>query len=373
MLPYQMIGGGTFSVSVAGGVAAALNVELVGQYPPDYIVAKALTGWGAASSATSIEWWWERSMGNGYANGILQASNASTPQVPAMSSYRLPATGSTAVDAISVFDSSNPPTFAALAATAINASTWVVSMANTGSIAVGDWVRVLNPVGMLQASGIIGQVTAVTANTSITLGYVASAVSAGASFTANATAASILKFVPSFYYPRKSQVIHVTKAAQAVVYFAQPNTFTPGEFIDFNVPSTYGMKELSFLAKQSRGPARVLSVVNSATVSSVTLDLDSTGFTAFAYPTSALSVGAASPPFAFPAGSGVVPLAGSATVPLQPPGTNLVDAFDNRNVRYIHFGAALFNVSGHVSTDADIWMWQAFKYDSYRAGNLVLA
>ena len=43
MLPYQMIGGGTFSVSVTGGVAAAVNVELVGQFPPDYIVAKALT------------------------------------------------------------------------------------------------------------------------------------------------------------------------------------------------------------------------------------------------------------------------------------------------------------------------------------------
>lgn len=365
MLPYQMIGGGTFTLSVSGSVAASVNVELVGQYPPDFIVAKSRTGWGEANQAQAIEWWWERSMGNGPARGFLQSSAAAN--APAITSSTMSSGG------ISVFDTSNPPTYAALAATGINATTWVITMTNTGSIAVGDWVRVLNPVAMLQASGIVGQVTAVTANTSITLGYVASAVSAGANFTANATSASILKFIPNFFYPRKSQIIHVTQAAQAVVYFAQQNTFTAGELIDFNVPSTYGMKELSFLAKNASGPARVLSVTNSATVSSVTLDLDTTGFTAFAYPTSANSVGAASPPFAFPAGSGIVPLSGSATVPQQPPGTNLVDSFDNRNVRYINFGSALFSISSFASTDADVWMWQAFKYDSYRAGNLTLA
>lgn len=372
MLPYQMIGGGVYAVSTSGGVTSPVNVELVGQFPPDFIVTKALTGWGESGQAQAIEWWWERSMGNGFANGILQASEASTPQLPGMSAYRLPASGSTAVDAISVFDSSNPPTFAALAATVINHTTWVITMSNTGSIAVGDWVRVLNPVGMLQASGIVGQVTAVTANTSITLGYVASAVSAGANFVADTTTASILKFFPSFFYPRKSQIIHVTQAAQAVVYFAQKNTYTVGEMLDFNVPSTYGMKELSFLTKGA-GPARVLAVTNSATVSSVTLDLDTSGFTAFAYPTSAASVGKASPPFAFPAGSGVVPLNGSASVPQQPPGTNLLDAFDNRNVRYIRFGSALFNVSAHTLTDGDKWMWQAYKYDSYLSTSLTLS
>lgn len=376
MLPYQMIGGGTFTVSVSGGVAAATNVELVGQFPPDFIIARSITGWGEASDAQSIQWWWERSMGNGAARGILQSSDATNP---ALTSRILPAAGGTS-DAISVFDTSNPPTYAALVANtngmtpAIDRTTWVVNMntGGTGTLAVGDWVRVLNPVGMLQATGIVAQVTAVTAGTNITLGYVASAVTAGANFTANASSASILKFIPNFFYPRKSQVIHVTQAAQAVVYFAQPHTFTAGEMVDFNIPSTYGMTQLSFLTKGS-GPARVLSVTNSATVSSITLDLDTTGFTAFSYPTSANSVGAASPPFCFPAGSGVVPLSGSASVPQQPPGTNLQDSFDNRNVRYIRFGAGLFNVSSFVSDNGDTWSWQAFKYDDYRAGNLTLA
>src|SRR5690242_15238062 len=119
MLPYQMIAGGKFSVSVTGGVAAAVNVECPSQNPPDLIIARAITGWGESGNAQAIEWWWERSMGNGYANGILQSSEASTPQLPAMTAYRLPATGSTAVDAISVWDTANPPSYAALATTAI--------------------------------------------------------------------------------------------------------------------------------------------------------------------------------------------------------------------------------------------------------------
>src|SRR5690349_16351689 len=100
MQPFQMIDGGTFTVSVSDGVAAAVDVECKSQNPPDLIIARALTGWGEKNDAQAIEWWWEKSMGNGFANGILQAAENSTPQVPAMTSYRLPATGTTAVDAI---------------------------------------------------------------------------------------------------------------------------------------------------------------------------------------------------------------------------------------------------------------------------------
>ena len=63
-------------------------------------------------------------------------------------------------------------------------------------------------------------------------------------------------------------------------------------------------------------------------------------------------------------------MAGSATVPQQPPGTNLLDAFDDRNTRIIRFGAALFNVANHASDDGDVWMWAALKYDSYSTVNV---
>jgi hypothetical protein len=112
---------------------------------------------------------------------------------------------------------------------------------------------------------------------------------------------------------------------------------------------------------------RVLSVTNSATVSSITIDLDTSGYTTFAFPLSANIKTSTGPAVCVPSSSGVVPFNGSATIPQQPPGTNLLDTYDNRNVRVIHLGAGLFNVSGHVSDDGDKWMFQAFKYDDYQA------
>ena len=359
MLPFQMIAGGKFSLTTAL-IASGVNVECQSQNPPDFIVAKAITGWGEASDAQAIEWWWERSMGNGYANGILQSSEGSTPQLPAMTSYRLPATGSTAVDAISVYDTFSPPTFGALASTDINLTTFVVTMANTGTIAVGDWVRVTVPVDMYQISGYVFQVTAVTANTSITLGYMASAVTAGlTAFAANADTANIMKFIPNRMYPRWNFVAFITKAAQAIVYFTGKNDFTVGENVSFRVSSNYGMTNIN------NKVARVLAVTNSATESSITLDLDTTGYSTFLFPTSAVAAAGVSPAVCVPSSSGVVPISAADTSPVQPPGTNLQDSFDNRNVRIIRFGAALFNVSAHASDAEDVWMWQAYKFDSY--------
>lgn len=359
-----MIAGGRFDLTTAL-IASGVNVECQSQDPPDFIVAKAITGWGEASDAQSIEWWWERSMGNGYANGTLQSSEGSNPQLPAMTAYRLPRTGTSAVDAISCYDTANPPTYAALATTAITgtAGTFVVTMADTGTIAVGDYVRLYSTTGELQIAGYPFQVTAVTNDTSITLGYMASS---GITFAADATAGQVLKFIPNRMYPRLRYIANITQAAEAVVYFTEKNNFTPGENVSFRVSSAYGMDEINYKT------ARVLSVTNSATVSSITIDLDTTGYTAFTFPTSAVADAGVSPAVCVPSSSGVIPDSGSATVPQQPPGTNLLDSFDNRNVRIIRFGADLFNVSAHASDNGDRWMWAAYKYDDYKTTNVTL-
>lgn len=368
MLPFQMIAGGRFTLTTAL-IASGINVQCISQNPPDFVVAKAITGWGEASDAQAVEWFWERGMGNGYANGILQASEGSTPQLPAMSAYRLPATGSTAVDAISCFDTANPPTYAALTATTTNNTTFVVAMASTGTIAVGDIVRMTGVTTMQQISTLDFQVTAVTANVSITLGMMATAVTASANtFAAAGTAAQVLKFIPSRMYPRYRYIAGITRAAQAVAYFTVANDFTAGENIRLSIPVQYGSGAWTTINGKS---ARVLSVTNSATESSVTLDIDTSGIaSAYSYPISATAVAGISPSMAVPSSSGVIPLAGSATVPQQPPGTTLLDAFDNRNTRIIRFGAALFNVASHASDNGDVWMWQAYKYDVYSTTNV---
>jgi hypothetical protein len=366
MLPYSMIAGGTFTVPVTGGVAAGVNVQCIAQNPPDYVVARAITNWGVISKARSIEWWWERSMGNGTARGILQSSEGSTPQLPAMTAYCLPSiVANPLLDAITCYDTSSPPTFAGLAATAITgtAGTFVVSMTNTGTISVGDYVRLVNVVGEEQISTYTFQVTAVTVNTSITLGYMATS---GITFAADSTAATVVKIIPQRFYPKRRYIANITVASQAKVYFTETNDFTPGEKVGFRVTSSFGMSQINYIE------GRVLTVTNTATESSIVTDINSSGFTAFAFPTSAnvLLGNSSIPAICVPSTSAVVPFAGSATVAQQPPGTNLLDAFDNRNTRIIRFGAALFNVSGHVADNGETWCWRAFKYDDYQTGGV---
>lgn len=345
MLPYSMIAGGTVTPA-----QLAVDISLVSQNPPDFIELRNLgssasTGWGEASDAQEILWFWQKSMAQGTAKGIRQSSDASNPAMIAsfLSS-----------DGISTYDTVNPPTFAALTATAITgiAGTFVVSMANTGTIAVGDYVRLYATTGELQIAGYTFQVTAVTANVSITLGYMASS---GITFAADATAGQVIKFIPNRMYPRWRYIANITKATQAVVYFTEKNDFTPGEIVSFRVSSAFGMDEIN------NKEVRVLSVTNSSTVSSITIDLDTSGFTTFAFPTSAIAAAGVSPAVCVPSASGVVPDSGSATIPQQPPGTNLRDAFDNRNTRVIHCGASMFT----NGSSGDVWEWRAYKYDQY--------
>lgn len=367
MLPYQMIAGGRFTLTTAL-IASGVNVQCISQNPPDFVIARSLTGWGEASDAQALEWFWERSMGNYQARGILQSSDATNP---ALTSRILPAAGGVS-DAISCFDTANPPTFGVLTGTTTNATTFVVAMTDTGSIVVGDIVRLYNDVGMQQVSGMDFQVTAVTVNTSITLGMMATAVTASANtFAAAGSAVQVLKFIPSRMYPRYRWIAGITRASQATVYFTVANDFTAGEMITIHVPPQASLTSNAWTPINNR-TVRVLSVTNSATESSVVLDLDTSGIAAaYRSPTSAqASAGIAIPGVAGPASSGVVPLAGSATVPQQPPGTNLLDAYDNRNTRIIRFGPALFNVSSFTSDSSDVWMWQAFKYDQYSTVNV---
>lgn len=350
MFPQSMIAGGTFTLANStGSVIAPVQVFCQSQQPPDFVIAKAITAWGAVSYPTGIEWWWEQSMAFGTAKGILQGSSAASPPVPAMNSF------SVATNGITVFNTANPPTFPALAATAINGTTYVVSMASTANINVGDYVRITVPVGMNQLGGYVAQVTAVTTNTSITLGYIASS----GVVMSNGTTANITKIIPNKYYPKEKRVVFITQAAQATIYFSEQNDFTPGERVSLRVPKQWGMTPMNNVK------AVVLSVTNSATVSSIVVNWNTSGYPAFTFPTSAVAATGISPSVCIPSESDIVPNPLNTALVQQPPGTNLLDAFDDRNSNIIQFGQGLFNIASNVATAGDVWLWQAYKYDTY--------
>jgi hypothetical protein len=349
MLPYSFIGKWNYTNPAT---PVTMNIPMTDQ--PDWVIVKDLTNWGDTTAITPLQSEWYSGMAQGSYIGLSQ-----TVTTDALTTVAGTTGGFTFVD------QTRPPTYTKVAITAINGTTGVVSTGNTGGLAVGDLVRLVNVTGALELSTTLFAITAITTNTSITLGLLASAVTAGL-VVANGTTGFYQKVYPGFMYPKLAPVLYITQATQAVVYFARPHDFTPGELVDFQIPTPYGMIQLSNLtSKAGSGPfttnpsgaARVLSIVNSATVSSITIDVDTTGFTAFVYPTSATFANGHSPAVCFPAGSGIVPLNGSATIPQSPPGTNLLDAFDNRAQYVLNLGTS---VVGPASANMVI---MAFKAD----------
>lgn len=354
--PFSFIADGYYTSN-----GASQNIALSDE--PTFFQVTDTTLWGANNStdytaAAQLQSNWNQSLANGEYLQLGQAASA----IGAASLY---ATQGTA-GGFTFIDSTNPPTYTKVAVTAINDSTFVVSTSAT-NINVGDTVRLINITGMQQFSGsTLYGVTAVTSGTSVTLGYVATAKTAGMQSVTPGTTGFLQKVYPGQFYPNALPVLYVTQATQAVVYFARPNPYTPGELVDFSIPTPYGMTQLSNLTGSAgsgaltstpSGAARVLSVTNTSTQSSITIDVNTTGFTAFTYPATATYANGASPAFCTPAGSGVVPFNASATIPQSPPGTNLQDAFDNLNQYYMNLGA---NV---VGASASVMYWQAWKAD----------
>lgn len=342
MLPYSFMGSWTYTNAAT---PVAQNIPMTAK--PDWVFVKDITNWGAQSTAANpvySEWFSSMARGSYLAMGQPSATGASVT---------LYATSGTS-GGFSFIDQTNLPTFAKVAITAVNGTTFVASTSDTSGLNVGDLVRLINVTGAQQISGSnLYQITAISANTSITLGYAASAVGAGLTVVSGTTG-FYQKVYPNQFLPNTLPVAYITRAAQATVYFFRQNPYTPGELVDFQIPASYGMTQLSNLTKNSgsgpfssnpSGAARVLSVTNSATVSSITIDVDTTGFTAFQFPTSAAFAGGPSPAVCMPAGSGVVPLNGSATIPASPPGTNLMDAFDNRSQYIMNIGTSAVGVA----------------------------
>lgn len=354
--PFSFIADGYYTSN-----ATSQNIALSDE--PTFFTVTDTTLWGANSdgsytAAANVNSSWNQALAAG---AYLQIGQAAVTVGDASLYATQGSSGG-----FTFVDSTNPPTFTKEALTAINDSTFVVSTSAT-NINVGDTVRLINVAGMQQFSGpTLYGVTAVSSGTSITLGYAASAKTAGMQSVSAGTTGYLQKVYAGQFYPNALPVLYVTQAAQAVVYFARPNPYTPGELVDFSIPTAYGMTQLSnltgaagsgALSSNPSGAARVLSVTNSSTVSSITIDVNTTGFTAFTYPATASFALGGSPAFCTPAGSGVVPYNGSATIPQSPPGTNLQDAFDNLNQYYMNLGA---NV---VGASASVMYWQAWKSD----------
>lgn len=352
MLPYGKIQSGTLTATAS----TPQDIQISSMNPPTYFEMKNISQWGGTSSSTTpaaqdIEFWWERSMAQGTAKGMHQAITTG-----ALNSLELLS------DGVSTYSTATPPTFTSnTSGTAITRGSangvTVATITNDGNsargpkVAVGDFVRITNPLAMEQISGMVIQVVAITSTTSVTLDLDSSA------FAADGTTFTMTKVIPSRFYPRVARVAAVSKASSCVVNLTQDSTFTVGEEVSFRVPTNSGSFTTMQQLNNLKGVVTVVTPATATTCSQITVNIDTSGFSTFSLPTSAQwAAGIGSQPVSLvvPAGSGVVPNQ-------NPPGTNLLDAFDNRNIYVVHLGGTIFA----NSTTGDVWQWTAVYADEY--------
>lgn len=142
----------------------------------------------------------------------------------------------------------------------------------------GDRIRIYGTTAMLQIAGMDFTIGNVTAN-SFELSYMDT--SDAARFTA-ATAGFVRK-VPNnpIYFPQLNYITNITQAASAVVTLSVTHGMAVGGKVRFFVSSANGMDEINGLI----GTITAVSTANNT----ITVDIDSTAFTAFVFPLSAVA------------------------------------------------------------------------------------
>ena len=220
-----------------------------------------------AAVGSGYQFYWQRGMAEG--RGFAY----SNPAVPVMAQLAA-TTGFYTVDSSVQTTSISPAVITNIS----NANPPRVTSANHGLI-TGDIVRLVSTVGALQIDGIDFRVTRIDAN-NFDLSWMAPIVTAAAP----GAAARFYKLSnEAIYKPKQRVITSITQAAQAVIKFAAPHDFTVGQEIRLKVPVVtpvaYGMSEVNNL--------QVTVVAISVANNTVTVDLDTTGFTAFAFPLTA--------------------------------------------------------------------------------------
>lgn len=262
------------------------------------------------------------SLPDGYAFRNLKTSGAATLALESM----ITTAGFTFVG-----DSGLQTPGAASAITAITAASPAVVSSASGAV-VGDIVRIYNTTGMLQVASLDFTVTAVNPGVTQTLGYLDAS-----GFAAAATGGSI-RVIPfdARFYPRSRYITKITKATSAVITLSVTHGYTVGQKVRVNVPTDFGMTEID-------GQLGTITAI-STTNNTITVDIDSTAFTTFAYPTSATAAAGVSFPQVIPVGE-----AASESY------ANLLDdATENQSFSGIIIGTS-------CQTTGKLYQWFAYK------------
>jgi hypothetical protein len=322
-------------------MSTAINAQLTGTFTSDgtavnlslpsgytEIELTNLTDIGSTAAATPVmKAWGTSSMTAGQGIYATKTNGAATIAIST----------TTATNGFTFLtDSGDQTPGAATAITGItNAAPPVASTASTAGLANGDIVRVYGTTGQLNIAGLDFTIGSVVANTSFALANMAAP---GAAATAG-----FWRRIPfdSRFYPRNRVITKITQAASALVTMSVTHGFTVGQRVRLIVPSDYGMTQMD---DQLATITAIGTADGDGATNTITLDVDSSAFTAFAFPSSATAAAGVS--FAQ-----VVPVGEAATAPYE----NLLDdATENQSITGVTIGTA-------VQTTAKVYQWVARK------------
>jgi len=292
----------------------AVNISL----PPGYteIELTNLDDLGSAAANTNVmKAWGTSSMAAGsaiYANKTSGAATIAIPTTTTTGGFTFLADDAALANSASV----------ALNGTEVNQANPAVANTATTTNLVDDTsvVRLFGTTGMLQIAGIDFTIGTVVASTSFELKYLDSS-----GFAAAATAGTYrIINANSRYLPRHRYITNITAATSAVVTLSVNHNFVAGQSVRFSVPTEWGMTEIDGLIGN-------ITAVTTGATNTITVDIDSSAFTAFSFPTSAeagAGVGAAI----------VVPVGETANATFA---NSLDDATDNVSITGVTIGTTI--------------------------------
>lgn len=231
--------------------------------------------------------------------------------------------------------------------TITNASPAVASVTNTYSN--GDTVVIYNSVGAEMYSGMTFTISSVSGSGFTLLGLNTPG-SAATAFTVRRVN-QFTPVEPSFLY-----VTAITQAAQAQVTVSQANSVYLGQKLEFTVPGSFGMVQMNnFYMPQSKPPI-VTAIIDAY---NFLVNVNSTGFTPFAFPATALTPTTQLFATVAPAGQSTQynPITGVQT------GYNFnqIPFHSGQFVPYMYVPAGAASPGGSA---ADVIIWQAYKMET---------
>jgi len=242
----------------------------------DWVEVTNLTNIAASDQWDGVSYYWQREMAD---DDSVIDFHAAASQVISRSTSLIGFNGAT-YRGISLIDSSDKTPGAAVAVTAgTNATQPVYDTGDTGRLIAGSIVRIQNT-DHDNVDGLDFTVDTVTLNTSFRLANTlqqAPGVVAGAAGTYRYLAPN--RYVYDMFYPRQRTIANITQAAAGVVTTLVDHGYVTGQKVRMKVPAACTMIELD----------DQLVTITVLTASTFSIDVATTGYTAFTFPLPAAS------------------------------------------------------------------------------------